>query len=96
MKKFSEMTKAELKAAKEDLMDRLKHTLEPSRITGLTDRSVYLEGGTFPAKYDDDTMELFVWGRASRSAGGGMTVHQLADAEAILIQFYLDYMNGGE
>lgn len=91
--KFSEMNAAQMKAAKNDLKKRLDSTLYPSRITQLTDNGVYLEGGVFPAQYDDNAMELMIWGRASRSAGGGMTVHQLAEAEAILIQFYIEYMN---
>lgn len=92
--KFSEMNRRQLKEARKDLEGRLHGSLRPTRISFLPDDyGVKLEGGTFPAMYVHFTRTLRIWGRASRSAGGSMTPLQLTSVEAVISQFFDEYLN---
>lgn len=87
--KPSEMNKEQLREARNNLQKAMYPVLETSRVTSLTDNSVQLEGGTFPATYYHSSGNLTIWGRGSRYAGGSMTVDELAHAE-YTIQKYFD------
>ncbi|WP_163530974.1 hypothetical protein [Halobacillus ihumii] len=90
--RFSEMNKRQLKDARDELQKRLYPTLGTTRVSELSDNSVFLDGGYLPARFvaDNTGGTLYVWGRGSRHSGAEMSVHELQKAELIIRQFYIE------
>ncbi|OME54106.1 hypothetical protein BSK59_16125 [Paenibacillus odorifer] len=78
---------AKLKAEREKVL-KVIHEAVPNfgatRILNIECSSIFIEGGTFPATYDRDTKQLFIWGRSSRNSGGSMAIDELIKLEAAL------------
>lgn len=93
--RFSEMSKKQLKEAREELSQELRSTLRPSRVLTLTDNSVLIEGGTVPAKYEHNEIggTLYIWGRCSRYAGGDISVSALIQAEDVVNYFFRRHLD---
>lgn len=60
------MTKDQLRKFREELKNRLQGTLNPTRITNLTEDDCIIEGGKLPARYDRKTESLIVWNHGTR------------------------------
>lgn len=97
--KFSEMKPKQLKEARDRLKELLKNTLNPSRISSLTDRSVYIEGGHMPACYDHYPRggQLSVWCKGGNNySGKQMSVDELKEAELVIHRFYMEHISREE
>ncbi|CDQ21738.1 hypothetical protein [Halobacillus karajensis] len=94
--KFSEMKPKQLKEVRDELVQLLKKEtkLNPSRVTGLTNRSVTIEGGRIPVRYDHKTGELEVWSKASKVSGRRFTTTELIDIELTVSGFFNKYLYG--
>jgi hypothetical protein len=93
-KRFSEMSRKELKSARDELLRRVSPLIHATRVQSLSDNGVVIEGGTFPAIYKHSTGDLYVWGRGSRYSGGEMSVAQLQQVENEIKNFFNEYLGG--
>lgn len=85
------MTKKEraemLKAARSELLRKINDTLpdfHATKISNIETNLIFIEGGIFPATFDRNEKQLYVWGRSSRCSGGAMTVEELVRLENTL------------
>lgn len=91
----SEMKPKQIKEAREELLRRLNEyakSFRVRRVTSLTQATVMLEGGKFPATYDHETRILTIWGRGSRYAGADATIQELHAVENTCQFFFDEYM----
>ncbi|GEK57167.1 hypothetical protein CHL76_02410 [Marinococcus halophilus] len=98
--KFSEMNKAQLREARNELTQELKTktVLRPTKVMNLTDNGVQIEGGKVPANFERDGVggDLYIRSKCSRHSGSQISVIELLEVENVINDFYDAYINDQE